>query len=403
MKLGIKNFRSIAKQEIKIAPITVIYGPNGTGKSSILYALLTLKNIILNPQQETNSFFNYGFANLGGFEAVVFDHKSKEKIELEISSESPLPVMVGDIVFTYKITIFKNSGGFFLSVGDDIKVNLELPISFPYSLNQQTQQEISYNQNPFVVIWNGITAQIQPKVQNQEAQQMAIRLATIFNTFPEIIRKVDIISLKRGFSKPYYSTTPVSPMIITEDEVASLLANDKYLVSKVSFYLEQILNRDFRVNFRPGTAMFSLDSIDKKTGVSAELVNDGFGVNQIVYLLAKCLYDDTNIICVEEPEIHLHPTGVRELAKALVKISKEEKKHFIVSTHSESFLLALLTLVAKGNLRPSDLSCYLVQKKGRATQLEQQFVDKKGGIEGGLTSFIEGELEDIKDFLKVPK
>ena len=49
MRLWIKNFRAIREQELDIAPITVLYGMNGTGKSSVLYAMLTLKNIVLNP------------------------------------------------------------------------------------------------------------------------------------------------------------------------------------------------------------------------------------------------------------------------------------------------------------------------------------------------------------------
>ena len=49
MKLHIKNFRSIKQLDLEIAPITVLYGHNGTGKSSALYAPLTLKNIVTNP------------------------------------------------------------------------------------------------------------------------------------------------------------------------------------------------------------------------------------------------------------------------------------------------------------------------------------------------------------------
>jgi AAA15 family ATPase/GTPase len=30
---------------------------NGTGKSSVLYAMLTLKNIVLNPNQPVDAFF----------------------------------------------------------------------------------------------------------------------------------------------------------------------------------------------------------------------------------------------------------------------------------------------------------------------------------------------------------
>ena len=209
-----------------------------------------------------------------------------------------------------------------------------------------------------------------------------------------------MVPLKRGFSKPYYQSAPVSPMLITEDEPATFLSTDKYLVSKLSFYLEEILGRDFRVNFQPGTGIFSLDATGKRTGVACELVNDGFGVNQLVSLLARALQRDTDLVCVEEPEIHLHPTAVRLVARALARMVREEGKHFIISTHSEAFVSAVLALVVEGEVQPSQLALYLARKEKKETLFERQHVTEAGQVEGGLASFIEGELEDIRAFLK---
>ena len=195
----------------------------------------------------------------------------------------------------------------------------------------------------------------------------------------------------------------MSPVLITEDEVATSLSSDKYLVSKVSHYLEAILGRDFRVNHRSGTAIFSLDATDKRTGVGAELVNEGFGVNQAVHLLARCLHKESEWVCIEEPEIHLHPTAVRALAAAFVRMVQKEKKRFVISTHSESLVVALLALVARSELKPSDFACYLAKKDAMETDFERQIVKENGQIEGGLTSLIEAELADVRDFMQVTR
>jgi len=50
-EISIKNFRSIKDLRIRIKPITLLYGPNATGKSSILYAPFVLRNLVLNPNQ----------------------------------------------------------------------------------------------------------------------------------------------------------------------------------------------------------------------------------------------------------------------------------------------------------------------------------------------------------------
>jgi len=45
--LHVRGFRSIGDQEVELRPLTLVYDPNGSGKSSLLYALLVLKNLSL--------------------------------------------------------------------------------------------------------------------------------------------------------------------------------------------------------------------------------------------------------------------------------------------------------------------------------------------------------------------
>jgi len=338
-----------------------------------------------------NGLFNYTFANLGNYEAVVFDHNLANSIEVGVTVEH------NKFKVRYMLAFDENGGHLELSHG---ALNFKLDFTFPYALNQSTKgHSVFTDLDQIDVTWNGIIAQVKASLPAQVGE--ATRLAESLNAPAELLRKVRIVPLKRGFSKPHYSSVSVSPLMITEDEVATYLSNNKYLVPKLSRYLERIVDRDFRINYQPGTSLFSLDSTDRKTGMASELVNEGFGVNQIVHFLAICLHPDAEVICVEEPEIHLHPSAVRRLAQALVEISREECKRFLISTHSEAFLSALLTLVAQGDLDPYDLACYYAVKDGKSTRFERQKVNEKGQIEGGLVSFLEGEMEDIRTLLKV--
>lgn len=382
MKLIIRNFRSIHEQTLEIAPITVFYGANGTGKSSILYALLTLKNIVINPNQTVDAFFGYGFLGLGNFKAVVFDHNEQNQIALGVE--------VDDIQYIVMLT--PNAGEFSL-IADGLIMNL--PVAFPYPANAYKEHQWE----EFKVIWNGLLVQVEPINQTPETLSQVQKLSAHFNKPIELLRATDIVPLRRGFTKPNYGAVSISPVLITEDEVATLLANDKYLAGKVGVYLERISERDLRVHAQLGTAVFSLDAVDKNTGTTCELVNEGFGVNQLAFLLAKSLRSEVRLVGIEEPEIHLHPSAQRKLAQELVRIKDEENKHFIITTHSEAFVVALLAEVAKGNLKPSEIACYLATKDGKEARFERQQVDEHGGIEGGLRSFMESELEDLPAFL----
>ena len=194
----------------------------------------------------------------------------------------------------------------------------------------------------------------------------------------------------------------MSANLIGEDEVATIMANDRYLEGKVQSYAKEIFNKTFQVRPQIGTALFYLQMTDEK-GMTSELVNEGFGINQSIFLCAKMLNNDTSILCLEEPEIHLHPSAQRELAKAFVRAVKEENKTIILSTHSEHILMGFLSSVARGDLKPKDISCYYVKKPKKDTIIEKQDVNNKGQIEGGLASFMEAEMENLKDLLKTKK
>jgi hypothetical protein len=387
MRLWVKNFRAIREQELDIAPITVLYGMNGTGKSSVLYALLTLKNIVLNPNQPVDAFFGYGFLGLGNFKAVVFDHNDREPIELGVSVTE---VSGGEI--RYFVRLNPSNGEFrFYS---EPSFRLALSVAFPYPANAHEER----GWNGFRVVWNGLLVQVEPTNITPETKEQAEFLARRFNQPIELVRTTDIVPLRRGFSKPYYGAVSLSPLLVSEDEVATLLATDPYLLGKVSVYLERIVGHSLYYHAQLGTAIFTLNTVDRTTGMTCELVNEGFGVNQLVFLLTKALRSDVRIVCIEEPEIHLHPSAQRKLAQTLVDIAKNENKHFIITTHSETFLMALLAEVARGRLAPEQLACYWAVKKGKEAQFERQQVNERGQIEGGLASFMEGELEDLKAF-----
>ena len=429
MKLHIKNFRSIKQLDLELAPITVLYGHNGTGKSSVLYAPLTLKNIVTNPNQDIQAFFNYGFTSLGTFEEIVFDHNPNNELELGITIEFPNEVksrsegFVIETEIDYRITCLNDATGSFrigiteenrdvLELGKDV-LRATLPVSFLE--RRRTQELFGVNQSDKIFGWNGVSTEDVTPSPYDEAQMPSeleyVSEATIEMLNPPVVElsRVSFVPLGRGFFQPVYSLgyeRNGSSVTSVEQEVTNLLANDRHLEYAVSQRMEQILNRNFRVRGQIGTNDFSLDSIDRKSSISASLVNEGFGVNQLVYMLAKVLHPNAGIVCIEEPEIHLHPTAIRKLARALSKIvhentDKHTGKHLLISTHSEQFIMSFLALVAEGTYSAEKLAIYHVTKEGKESEFHRQQVNDNGQVEGGLATFMEGELEDMKAFLGV--
>ena len=125
------------------------------------------------------------------------------------------------------------------------------------------------------------------------------------------------------------------------------------------------------------------------------MVNEGFGINQLVHMLTVCLSSRTKIIAIEEPEIHLHPSMIRNLVHAMVDITSKHDKRIVVSTHSETFVLSLLAQIADGKVGVDDVSFIFAEKEDGESRFTKQEASPDGQIQGGLRSFMEAELEDM--------
>jgi len=197
--IKINGFRSIKKQEVDLAPFTVIYGPTASGKSSLLYSLLVLKNFIANPNQQSDGFFSLGFINLGGFDACVFNHEQDKAIEVSFSYED------GE----YGLSFQKNTGELYLKAS--LGIDMRAKINIPYALNQSFTFQRKEKEEEYTINWNGITSTVSPIQPTADTQQRASELTTQLNRIPETLKKIDVAPHKRGFFKPFYTPATISP------------------------------------------------------------------------------------------------------------------------------------------------------------------------------------------------
>ncbi len=391
--LKVANFRSIESCDVALSPMTVLYGPTASGKSTLLYALLTLRNFVLTPNQALDGLFNIGFQNLGGFEACVFNHDTVREVSIEARYSK------GKAEGAYGVRLGKTGGAISLSAAG---IEMKMGISIPYGLGTTQKSELAEgNGDEYTVQWNGITSTVAPNAPTAENQATALKLAIILNASVETLRRTDLAPHRRGFFKPSYNVTPISPLPTSEDEVASLLINDMHLPPRISSCTEEIFGRDFRTHTPPGTAITYLQTTDKKARLPVLLVNDGFGVNQVVYILAKAQRLDVDTLLIEEPEVHRHPSVVRNFARVLCSLVTDDQKQVILTTHSEQFLLSLLVCIREKRIRATDVRCFHVTRDKRTSVFEQQAVTEAGQIEGGLRSFLEAEVEDLKSLLSI--
>ncbi len=411
-KIYIENFRSIRKEDLPLGKITVLTGANNSGKSSILYGLMVLQDFVFNPNQSLEELFALPFINLGGFSEVKSKGVTLDpaidfiKLGVTFNADEYEYLNMERNQLRYSLLLKKGRTLINLnSVNCNFNFNAFLDIGLPYSgsieksfiaVNNRDERGLKFK-------WNGFHAEVNssPAPTNREEQELAF----ILNSPARMLSTTDFVPISRGFTKPFYNLVPMTGIVNTEEEIATMLKTENRAdtFTMVNMYLEEIAERILEMPSNGTPGLFSLKSKNTKTGQSNYLVNEGSGTNQLVTILAKIFQYNKRFICIDEPEIHLHPSMVRKLANAFVDIATEPMggHQFLVSTHSEHFVQALLASVAQGVIKPNDLKIYHLESTDAGTKIELQEVNEKGQIEGGLSHFYASELSELKSMFKL--
>jgi predicted ATPase len=133
-----------------------------------------------------------------------------------------------------------------------------------------------------------------------------------------------------------------------------------------------------------------------------KITDVGFGISQVLPALVQAFYcPPHSTVWMEQPEIHLHPQVQAELADVFISATqarengRERNVQLIVESHSEHFLNRLQRRVAEGAIAPKDVAVYFCRRSGSATELEPLKLDEYGEIENWPPNFFGDEMADI--------
>lgn len=160
----------------------------------------------------------------------------------------------------------------------------------------------------------------------------------------------------------------------------------------------------------------------EKNGRKRLMADEGYGITQLFSLILQiecCILNATRrqkltgewtyyggnysveyepqYICVEEPEIHLHPKFQSLLADMFVEAYQEYNIRFIIETHSEYLIRKLQVMVADKNntLTSNDVSLNYVEKDEEGISHNKQIrIQEDGGLDG---SFGEGFYDEADE------
>ena len=439
--LHIQNFKAWKDTgPIRLAPLTVIFGANSAGKSSLGHLLLALKQTVLSTDRKRPLHLGdeKSLIELGTFAECIHNHDLSQPLRFALGWKLPERLDVRDPL----------SHATF--VGDEMKLDVsvladrkeqprvqlltysllkaQVPIlNMRYRHDEKDKLEISSEQYKLVRTtgrawpldepdkFYRISDQSRARFQNAEfLSDFALQTEAALN-------HLYYLGPLREHPRRIYSWSGETPESVGqkgEFAIAAILAasaqnrlmnrGPKRRQYRFDEFIAQWL-KDLGVidsfivkSVAKGRKEYEVLVKTHANGSEVKVTDVGFGVSQVLPALVQAFYCPSNsTVWMEQPEIHLHPQVQAELADVFISATKarengiERQVQLIVESHSEHFLNRLQRRVAEGELTTEDVAVYFCRKAGASNKLEPLRLNMYGEIENWPENFFGDEMTDI--------
>lgn len=443
-ELRINNFKGWSDTGIiKMAPITLLFGQNSSGKSSIGQFLMMLRQTVDLPDRKV--VFYPGIKNsavkLGSFQEMVYHRNPQNKIIFEYTWDLLNQLRVRDPItgrsFTGKSMCFRASAGL-----DEIEQKSVIVNFFEYCLlnDERTVFSIGMERRPQGTKANYSVESKYYQLKRKPGRVWYPEAPVRFYGFPDEVvayhQNADFVQdLNLRHEKLYHSLFYLGPLRTTperlypwagsepesvgysgENTVSALLAAHKRKISlgykKQTKMFDQIIAEKLRdmgliEQFKVNPISEQRQEYEVKVQVNrsqdwVDLPDVGFGISQVLPVLVQSFYaPPSSIIIMEQPEIHLHPSAQAALADVMIDVinSKENGSdrniQLIIETHSEHFLRRLQRRISEDVLPSEKVAAYFANVNKASVKLESLKIDLFGNILNWPENFFGDDMGDI--------
>jgi hypothetical protein len=381
-------FGSDARARVRVAPLTLIFGQNNAGKSTLLRALAMFAASVGAPPGGALDLSSEA-ARGASFHDLRSRLDSVNDVAFTVSwAEDGAPLETA--VFRF---MEESDGSHVLR---DISVRGEgiKPVDMRISVDVPGHYELVRDSS---VAWSGplMFSGVRPDPTRElpeEARTVLGRLAERLEKLRSSVIWLTAVraTVPRRRPVPHRESARGADGAWLQEHLAREASQSRRaLIASVSSEFEAMFECALHVDLDERDVL--LRGTPDKVQWRLPLADLGEGITQVLPVVTLCCMAERGdlgegpILCLEQPEMHLHSDAERMLAAFLARVAvSSPAPQLVLETHSEILLGAVLLEVAEGRLRPDQLALHWVSRESAATEsvVQQIPVDAKGNPEG---------------------
>jgi hypothetical protein len=362
---------------MRLAPLTLVFGPNSAGKSTLLSVVPMLQQTAARPNVLTMSG---DLVEGGTFRMAVHRHDERTPITLGVGWH------------------------------DAAGVGHELAASFVWDPERRlaVRSRTTGRRGGTAVDLTGPAPwgdQTTAEVGAALREHLVERLERVYFVGPMRARAERTTFVGQGLDDY------IGP---AGEEMAAILAGRRDLLASVNRWCDRLglgyrvrildpVNQDL-VKTAGEFSVLALEDVrhDLPVLVSSRAV--GYGIGQVLPIIVQSLLSRDALILIEQPEVHLHPRLQSAVGDLLVDTVTAGRAQVLVETHSEHLVLRLLRRVREGRLAPADLAILYVDLHDDGGAFVRRLaVDDAGDlVDGWPGGFFDDRLADVLPRLAGP-
>lgn len=431
---GLKSYAQPA-QRIRLAPLTLVFGPNSAGKSSLLSTLTLLRQTLVSDKPfilRTRG----DLADVGSFRLAVHKHDPATRITLGLGFRAPdrsvnswiSPNVIRELAFSYgwdstnerplPSVVDIDIDGFhetFTVDGDgEEQQSDDSPEWLDFLASLAVAREVLEPIAPIPT---------QPVVRRADDLSPAGALAQgdpiaaarlglgvqLKSELAEVLSRIAYLGPIRARPErsASLSTTAYNYVGPDGEYTTEVLADNPGLVDEVNEWFARLgigyqirivtpTSDEVSVTAGDFAVLGLIDTRDDPPSlVSSRAV--GYGISQITPIVVQSLLSRHGMLLIEQPEVHIHPRLQAQVGDLLIHAVHEGGNQVLVETHSEHLVLRLLRRIREGTLAPDDVAIlYVDLLADGAAHVRHLDVDKSGElIDGWPGGFFDDRIEEV--------